>query len=290
MRVIAVLLAAGAAAGWGASDYFGGDVTRGARSVFAVVAVAELIGVVLLVPILVAHGSPPPLKPRLLLAVVAGVAVTVELGLIYRALSRGEAFITAPVGALGTVFAVAAGLAAGGPLGLPVAIGLACAVLGGAISAWNPHAERRQGARQAWRTVWTCIVAAAAVATMLISLHAAARLDPYWATAVVHLSTGLSAAAAAVIGTRRPLRSLVPRRELWPKLALIATAGTGGDVGYVLASHGGSLSIVAAISSLYPVSTIALGALFQGRRATAVQLAGIVLGLGGAVVLGAATG
>jgi drug/metabolite transporter (DMT)-like permease len=288
--VIAVLLAAGAAAGWGASDYFGGDVSRSVHSVFAVVAVAELLGVVLLIPVLVAHAAWPPVRLSLLLAVAAGLAVTIELGLIYRALGRGQAFVTAPVGALGTVFAVAAGLVGGGPLGAPVAIGLACAILGGGISAWAPHGEGTRAAGQSRRALGTCLAAAAAVATMLICLHAAARIDPYWATAIVHLSTGLSAAAAAAIGGRRPLRALVPKRELLPKLALIAVAGTGGDLAYVIASRGGALSIVAAISSLYPVSTIALGVLLQGRRATAVQLAGIAVGLGGAALLGVATG
>jgi drug/metabolite transporter (DMT)-like permease len=290
MTVIPVMLAAVAAVGWGASDYFGGDASRAAVPVFMVVGVAELFGVVLLAPVLIARGSLPALDPQVLLAAVAGLAVTVELSLIYRALSRGEAFITAPVGALGTVLAVAVGLVSGDRFGLVVAIGLACAVAGGALSAWSsiPADERAHGATR--RALATCLAAAAAVALMLSCLHAAGRLDPFWAAAIVHASTGLSALAAARVSRRRPLRSMLPPLAVLPRLALVAATGSGGDVAYVVASHHGALSIVAALSSLYPVSTIALGVLLQGRRTTAVQLAGIAVGLAGAAVLGAATG
>ena len=94
----AIWLAAVAAAAWGAADYFGG-ASRGQTPVFVIVAVSELLGLCLVIPVLVAHGVPPPTSPRLFLAAVAGAGVTIELGLIYLALSRGEGFITAPVSA-----------------------------------------------------------------------------------------------------------------------------------------------------------------------------------------------
>jgi drug/metabolite transporter (DMT)-like permease len=289
MGAIPVLLAAVAALGWGASDYVGGDASRGAAPVFMVVGIAELFGVVLVAPGLIAGGALPPLSPRILLAVVAGIAVTVELGLIYRALSRGQAFITAPVGALGTALAVAVGLVSGDRFGLAVAIGLGCAIAGGAVSAWSSPPGRERTTASSRRTIATCVAAAAAVALMFSCLHGAARLGPFWATAILHASTALSALTAARLTRRRPLRSMLPPRRQLPQLALISVSGGGGDIAYVVASHRGALSIVAAISSLYPVSTIALGMLLQRRRATLLQLIGIAVGLCGAAVLGAAT-
>lgn len=285
-----ILLAVAAAVGWGASDFFGGDASRRDTPVFVVVAIAELLGVALLVPVLIVRGTPPPLGPRLPLAALAGMAVTVELSLIYRALSRGDAFITAPTGALGTAAAVAVGLIGGDPLGLAAAIGLVCALVGGSISAWSSRAADRPDAAGAWHVAFICVGAAAAVGVMLTCLHAAGRLDPYWATAAEHLSTSLSAGLVAVIGTRRPARRILPRRSQLPPLALVAAVGVGGDLAYVTASHTGTLSIVSALSSLYPVTTIALGRLLQGQRATGIQLVGISLALGGAALLGAATG
>jgi drug/metabolite transporter (DMT)-like permease len=75
-----------------------------------------------------------------------------------------------------------------------------------------------------------------------------------------------------------------------PTLTLIAAVGVGGDLAFVTASHTGALSIVSAIGSLYPVTTIALGRLLQGHRASRTQLAGIAVALGGAALLGAAAG
>jgi drug/metabolite transporter (DMT)-like permease len=282
---MAILLAVAAAIGWGAADYYGGDASRRDTSVFAVVATSELLGVALLLPALAARDVPPPITPRLLLAAVAGVAVTAELSLIYRALSRGDAFITAPVGALGAAAAVTIGLIGGDPLDLAVAAGLLCALIGGGISAWTSPTTNTNTAIQ---NAAICLGAAAAVGTMLTCFHAAGRLDPYWATATEHVSTALSAGLAALVGNRRSLRRRLLHRCQLPTLALVATVGVGGDLAYVAASHRGALSIISAISSLYPLPTIALSRLAQGRRATRIQLAGITLALLGAVVLGAA--
>jgi hypothetical protein len=82
-------------------------------------------------PVLVARGIPPPDSPRLLFAAVAGVAVTCELALIYKAISRGEAYITAPIGALGTAAAVGVGLIVGDPFSVTIAAGLLLALFGG---------------------------------------------------------------------------------------------------------------------------------------------------------------
>ena len=285
---MAILLAVATAVGWGASDYFGGDASRRETPVLAIVAVAELLGVLPLVLILLVRGTPPPDDPRLLFAVLAGVAVTLELSLIYRALSRGDAFITAPTGALGSAAAVIAGLVGGDPLDLTVGIGLVCSVLGGGTAAWtSPTGRPARGPR--WQTAGICFGAASAVGIMLAALHAAGRLDPYWATAIEHLSTALSAGPLALLATRGSVRQALPHRPELPILALVAAVGAGGDLAYTAASHhGGALTIVSAISSLYPLTTIALGRILQRQRPTPIQLVGIALALLGAALLGAA--
>jgi drug/metabolite transporter (DMT)-like permease len=283
---MAILLALGAAVGWGATDYYGGSAARRDTSVFLIVALSELLGVVLLLPALLAHGVAPPMNPRLLFAVLAGLATTAELSLIYRALSRGNAFITAPVGALGAAVAVTIGLLGGDPLDVAIAVGLLCAVLGGALSTWTSPPAGTGGRMQ---NAAICLGAAAAVGTMLICFHAAGRVDPYWATATEHLSTALSAGLVALIASRRSLRESLPQRPRLRMIALIATVGVGGDLAYAGASHTGTLSVVSAISSLYPLTTIVLGRLLQGQRASRMQLGGIAVAILGAVLLGAAT-
>jgi drug/metabolite transporter (DMT)-like permease len=282
-----IWLAAGAAAAWGAADYFGG-ASRGRTPVFVVVAVSELLGLCLLIPVLVARGVPLPTSPRLLLAVVAGAGVTIELGLIYLALSRGEGFITASVGALGAAAAATVGLIGGDPLDALVAAGLACALVGGGVSAWTSGGRSRGSGPL--RSAALCAGAAAGVVTMLISFRAAGRLDPYWATAVEHASTALCAILIELVAGRRPGRQRLPRVTQLPGLALAASGGAAGDLAYAVASQHGTLSVVAAVSSLYPVTTIALGITIQRQRLSRIQVAGIILALIGAAVLGSATG
>ncbi len=286
---MAIVLACLTAVGWGVSDYFGGDSSR-SGSPLAVVAIAEMLGFVLLLPVLAMRGVALPAQPRLLFAVLAGLSVTVELSLIYRAIGEGLAFITAPVGALGALGAVAVGVIGGESLGIEAVIGIGCALLGSGISAWAGSGESAADGSVDWRAVLLCLAAAAAIAVTLSTLHAAGRLDPVWATAVEHASTGVSAGFAVLLLTRRarcPLRHALPEGRSW-KLLLVAIAGTGGDLAYVAASKHGALGIVSAISSLYPVTTIALGATLLSARPTRVQVAGISLALTGAALLGIA--
>lgn len=281
--MLVIALAAVAALGWGASDFFGGDSSGRGLPVFTVVAVSELLGAVVLIPVLAVRGPPDLDGPAAALAVIAGFAVTAELSLIYSALGRGDSFATAPVSALGTAFAVAAGLVTGDPLSPAIAAGLACAVLGGGISTWASPASDGGGIT---RTVATCLGASASVAVMFACLHAAGQVDPYWATALEHAGTALSAGLIGLRG-RLGLRRLGRSRQL-AYLAVIALAGTGGDLAYTAASRQGTLSVVAAVSSLYPLSTISLGRLLRGTRARLPQLAGAVVALAGAGLLSAA--
>lgn len=282
-----IWLAAGAAVAWGAADYLGG-ASRGRTPVFVFVAVSELAGLCLLIPVLVARGAPLPASPRLLLAAVAGAGVTLELGLIYLALSRGEGFITAAVGALGAAAAATVGLIAGDPLGPLVAVGLACALVGGGVSAWTPGGGHRGSGPL--RSAALCAGAAAGVATMLVSFRAAGRVDPYWATTVEHASTALCAVLVQLALGRQPRRRRLPQLTQVPGLALVAFAGVAGDLAYAFASQHGALSVTSAVSSLYPVTTIALGVVIQRQRPSRVQAAGIGLALLGAAVLGSASG
>lgn len=291
--LLAIALAVAAAVGWGSADFLGG-LSRDRTSVFAVVAVSELIGAALVAPVMAVAGL-PHWDPSLLLACAAGVAVTVELSIIYHALSVGAAFITAPIGALGAGLAVTAGLIGGDPLGPWTAIGLACAVIGGGMSAGAGNGEARRRLSLG-RSVAACCTAAVAVAVMQITLHAAGKVNPYWATGLEHLSTAASAMAIggarawrrARSGDRHTERALPERGQL-PMLALVAAAGVVGDLAYAAAA-GGTLSTVSAIASLYPIPTIALGLAVQRRRSTRQQAAGIVLALAGAAILGAAAG
>jgi drug/metabolite transporter (DMT)-like permease len=196
-------------------------------------------------------------------------------------------FIGAPTGALGAALAVVFGLIGGDPIGPALALGLVCALLGGGISAWaSPAGATRAGGR----AVASILVASFAVGTMLVTLNGAGRIDPYWAITVEGMSTFVTAAGAAWFAQRgRPPVSLPDRTRL-PMLVVVGALGVGGDLAYAAAARQGALSIISAISSLYPIPTIALGRVLRGQRATVRQLVGVALALTGAAVLGATSG
>jgi drug/metabolite transporter (DMT)-like permease len=93
----------------------------------------------------------------------------------------------------------------------------------------------------------------------------------------------------AAVGQGRAVLSRLPRRGQLPALGLGAIAGVAGDLAYAAASHRGALSVVSALSSLYPLATVALGITIQRRRPAQVQTLGIALALIGAALLGAAS-
>jgi drug/metabolite transporter (DMT)-like permease len=292
MALAPLLLAVAAAAGWGASDYFGGDASAHGTPALVVVTLSEGLGLVLLLPALIASGTPPA-DPRLLLAALAGVAVTVELGLIYYALGRGDAFITSAVGALGAAIAVSIGVAGGDALSPAITIGLLAALLGGAISCWQPSAGQPTGS--VLQATGITVGAAVAVGAMLTCFHAAGQVDPTWAAAIERAATATSAGIAVLVAARRrgfsdarwSFSGMASRSQVITLLRLSAV-GVAGDLAYAIASRNGALSTVSAISSLYPISTIALNRFLQTRRPNRIQAGGIVIALAGAVLLGAA--
>ncbi|HWD86041.1 MAG TPA: DMT family transporter [Solirubrobacteraceae bacterium] len=279
-----ILLAVGAAVAWGASDFFGGALRRG-LPVFAVLAVTQLIGLLLLIPVLLLHGVPFPHNPRILFAAAAGIGTTLELCLVYLAISRGDSFITAPVAAIGATLAVLTGLIGGEQLSLPVAAGLACALCGGLSSAFSSP-ERPSSMPAA---VGICLGAAVGLAGALVCLHAASRIDPVWAATLLDVGTLVPAVLIFSARSGRARRTLPGLGRLWP-LLLPAAAGVGGDLAYGTASRHGALSIVSGVSCLYPLVTIGLGVLLQGRRAHLAEAGGLALAVAGTVLLGASTG
>lgn len=283
-----ILLGVSAAIGWGAADFFGG-FSRRETPVLVLLAVSQLIGMVVLVPVLVAHGVPLPSNPSLLLACLAGVGVTLELRFVYFAISRGDTFVTAAVGALGTMLAVLVGVIDGDRLDVVIVAGMLCALVGGGLSARTSRGRRDRGQTSVLGGAVVCAGGATGVSIALVSLHAAGRVDPYWATALVDLSTLVCAAIAAAAGQRRAVLHHLPLRAQLPTLGLGAAAGVAGDLAYAAASHQGALSIVSALSSLYPLATIALGITIQHQRPTRSQTLGIALALAGAALLGTAS-
>ncbi len=70
-------------------------------------------------------------------------------------------------------------------------------------------------------------------------------------------------------------------------MAVVGITILAADALYAVATTLGLLSVVAVLSSLYPVVTIALARLYLHERLTRVQLAGIAVTLCGAAIVSA---
>jgi drug/metabolite transporter (DMT)-like permease len=104
-----------------------------------------------------------------------------------------------------------------------------------------------------------------------------------WALLVARL-TAVAAFAAIFLARRQPLA--VRPAEL-PVLALIGALIIGADAMYAVATTEGLLSVVAVLSSLYPVVTIALARIVLDERIARPQQLGIAAALCGVVAISA---
>ena len=85
---------------------------------------------------------------------------------------------------------------------------------------------------------------------------------------------GVIAIVAIVLLGRRPWR--VPR-VVWPALLATALLDLAGNAFYVLATQAGRLDVAAALSSLYPVTTVILAVVLLHERVSRSHLVGIVM-------------
>jgi drug/metabolite transporter (DMT)-like permease len=284
----AALLSLIASVAWGASDFLGGLASRRARLPL-VLAGSQVAGLVALGPALAIAGQPLPPDPRLLWGLAAGVLAAGTLGLIYVALRRGPVMVMAPIAALAALLPVAVGIVGGDRVDLLIAAGIACALAGAVAASWVPGGERPP-LREALIGGAVAGGAAAGTGAALSLLDWASKASAWWALGA--LRVGGSVTAMVLLVALAFTRSGATARLSAGAALMIAAVGlsdAGADAAFANATRDGALSIVAVLSSLYPVTTIALGAVVLRERPRRVQLAGAGLACLGVAVLAWAT-
>jgi drug/metabolite transporter (DMT)-like permease len=308
--VTSVVLAVAASLGWGSSDFLGGLAARRARIV-VVLAGSQLSGLVLFVPVLVWLGQPLPRDVRLLLGVAAGVIAVAELGLIYLALLRSSSMVMAPIAALSALVPVAVGIASGDHLDAVIAIGIMCALSGAVGASWNPP-HHRGSRREGLTAACVSLGAALGAGSVLTLIGTSSKAGTWWTIGAVRAGGAVTACLlfATIVIIKRlqearlrtsaisvetsPLRPR-SRRHSSPSLAVVATVVAIGlsdlvaDTAFANATRNGALSIVSVLASLYPLTTIALGAVVLHERHSRVQLAGAAIASVGIAILAATT-
>jgi drug/metabolite transporter (DMT)-like permease len=235
---------------------------------------------VLLAVFVLARGEGLPTGEFLGYAAAAGIAEAIGVAALYRGLAVGVMSVVAPVASTAPVVPIAAGIALGELPGALQWAGIALAVAGIVIASCAPPGEGSSAAAVRSGLIFG-LLSALGFGAFYVALDAASEGDIPWALVVARL-TAVALFVAAFAATR--LTARVRAADL-PVLVAIGLLIIFADTLYAASSTKGVLGVVAVLSTLYPVVTIALARFFLGERLERVQQIGIVAVLGGVVAI-----
>jgi drug/metabolite transporter (DMT)-like permease len=266
---VAVLLALGCAVVYGASDFLGGLASRRA-SVFGVVALSQLIGLLALLALLPWLGGTVE-AGDLWWGAAAGLAGAAGLVVFFRTLARGVMSVVAPVTALtAAAVPVLFGLLAGDRIGTWATVGIVLALAAVVLVSAESGLAALRSARPA--SLLPALVAGSMFGLFFVLLDRTSDgsgLTPL----VTARAASISLVVLLALAGRQPLR--VAR----PALGLVAASGVGdmtANALFLLATQqGGQLAITGVLASLYPVSTVVLAQVVLRERLVRAQLAGL---------------
>ena len=271
-----LLLALGASLAWGVGDFFGPLISR-TVGVLPVLLWAQLGGVVSLV-VAMAVRADGPAGWGVLYAVGAGCGGMLGLFAYYRGMFSGTMSVVAPIAGVSAVIPVVYGIATGDDPSVAQVAGVAAALAGVGLAS----IEHQEGRRRVAAGVGLALLAACGFGFYFPWMHAAGKVDFWWAS-MVFRTTALLLVATAVTSRRIDVR-------LSPRMAAIAVGAgivdTIGNVCFAASSQHGLVSLTAVLASLYPIVTVLLAASLLHERVAPLQRAGIVLTLAGVVLIG----
>jgi drug/metabolite transporter (DMT)-like permease len=312
--VTAIIGGLGAAVLWGAATLCSSRSSRmvGSRLVLGWV---MIVGVIVGLPIAIVSPGPATVAPStFVLLGVVGVSYVVGLQLTYAALRIGKVSIVAPIVATEGAVAALIAVALGDAIGVVAAAMLAVIVSGVVLStlepgradvpagdfdlvadaidgptrrdALDPTVPTATGERpiDTRRAALFAIIAALVFGVGIVAAGKSAALVPVaWV-----------ALAARLVGLVVVVIPLVLQRRLYvtrAALPLVVIAGVGEVIGSMLSAWGSrdSIAITAVMGSQFAAFAAVVAFLLFGERLGRVQVAGVVLIVGGVTVLAAAT-
>jgi drug/metabolite transporter (DMT)-like permease len=279
---VSVLLALAASLTWGFAD-FGAGVGARRLQVFVVAAVIQGAGLVVAALAVAATGESVPSARQLAWAALAGGVGVVGLTAFYRALAVGAMGVIGPITATASIVPLVYGLARGERPSALQAAGVALAAAG-VVAASLEHVPERRG-RRFGAGVGLAVAAAAAFGWSLVGLSRAAPGGIAWAVLTMRIVAVPIVVFLAVAVAARPRIRGGPRVLLL--LAAVGAGDTGATLLYSAASTRGLLSVVAVLSSLYPIVLVVLARLVLAERIARPQLAGVAVALTGVALISA---
>jgi uncharacterized membrane protein len=276
---MAVVLAVSSAVVYGASDFLGGLASRKA-TVFGVVALSQLAGLVALLALLPWLGGPVS-RADLGWGAAAGLVGATGLLVFFRALSRGVMSVIAPVTAVtAAAVPVLAGLLGGNRIGPVAGAGILLALIAVVLVSAEGGLGQLRAARPA--NLGAPLIAGTAFGCFFVLLDrtsADAGLTPLVAA---RIASFLLVIVVALVG-RRSLR--VGRGALPFVLASGVGDMTANALFLLATQQEGQLAITGVLASLYPVSTVVLAQSLLRERLVRAQFAGLAAAVGAVVLI-----
>ena len=270
-----LLLALGASLAWGVADFVGPLFSR-TLGILRVLFWGQ-VGGVLAIGLAVAIRGAGPAGWAVLFAICAALGGMLGLVAYYRGMEIGVMSVVAPIAGVSAVIPVVFGIATGDSPSPAQVAGIVCALLGVGLAS----VEHSDGRRRIAAGVGLALLAALGFGFYFPWMHAAGKVDFWWASLVFRTTALLIVATAVAV--QRPSLRLGPR-----DFAIVIAVGIGDTIGNALfaASSGqGLVSLTAVLASLYPVVTVLLAAAVLHERVAPMQRAGIVLTLTGVALI-----
>ncbi len=268
-------LALGAAASWGAGDVAGGAAARKAGGL-VVAGGAQLTGFLLLLGGLLLLRPGAPDASTLVLGGIGGAFGGLGLAALYRALAQGSmGLISAVSGVGGVLISLGIGvLVWGDAITLPQLAGVGCAVAAAAAaSGATRHGVSRQG-------LILALGAAVGFGFWFVFLDLASDGGQLWALVAARGSATLVVGGIAVARGETP--SLHGAGRLVALAGLLDVAANGL---VVLSFATLGVGIAAALSGLYPLTTMLLARVLLGESLPRLGIVAVLVAVAGIILI-----
>jgi drug/metabolite transporter (DMT)-like permease len=263
------------AAAWGAADFGGGLASRRA-ALFGVALASQVVGMVAAFLLARAWSEPAPTSADLGWGALAGVLGAAGILGLYGGLAVGRMSVVAPVtGVLAAMIPVLVGIILEGVPPPLVVIGIGLAVVAVVL------VSRVRDDRPGRSGIELALVGGVALGLTSVALSRIDGSVVFGGLTAMRVAEGATIAAAILL-TRRPARVPIP---VLPAVGLIGLLDMTGNAGFVMANATGELAVAAVLTSLYPVGTVVLAAVFLRESVNRSHAAGIVLALAAIVLI-----
>jgi drug/metabolite transporter (DMT)-like permease len=272
---VAYFLAIVSAVTYGAADFLGGLASKRASTI-GVVFWSQASGLLLLLVALPLLPEASPSRTDWFWGAVAGLAGSIGVGLLYRALAIGTMAVVAPTTAVcAVVIPVLAGVLAGEQLGGWTSAGIALAIVAIVL------VSQERGAARVVRTgMGLAFLSGVAIGFFFLALARTSGAAGMWPLVASRtLSLVLFGAFGAATGQ---LRMAAPAAKIALGAGVVDMAA---NAFYLTATRFGPLSVMVTLTSLYPASTVILARVVLGERLNSWQIAGVVCALAAIVLI-----